>query len=84
MCYNYTGSKFRLSMPYFIVGTIPSKHSTAHPLQGQGNFQGRVIIVLSMHTPTEYLCLGTIQEQKAVCTCVTLWGIDVMTLVEQS
>ena len=52
MCYNYTGSKFRLSMPYLSVGIIPSKHSIAHPLQGLGDFQGRVIIVLSMHTPS--------------------------------
>ena len=28
--------------------------------------QGRVIIVLSMHTPTEYQCLGTVQAQKAI------------------
>ena len=75
----YTGSKFRLSMPYFSVGIIPSKHSIAHPLLGLGGFQGRVTIVLSMHTPTEYQCLGTVQAQKAICTCVTLWGIDVMT-----
>ena len=84
MCYNYTGSKFRLSMPYFSVGIIFGKHSIAHPLQGLGDFQGRVIIVLSMHTPTEYQCLGTVQAQNAICTCVTLWGIDVMTLVEHS
>ena len=145
MCYNYTGSKFRLSMPYFSVGIIFSKHSiahqgrtqdfskgvskegiakaistahfvpacawcaqapcseksvtlrgvsrnsgnppvytSAHPLQGLGDFQDRVIIVLSMHTPTEYQCLGTVQAQKAICTYVTLWGIDVMTLVEHS
>ena len=69
-------------MPYLSVGIIPSKHSIAHPLQGLGDFQGRVIIVLSMHTPTEYQCLGTVQAQKAICTCVTLWDIDVMTLVE--
>ena len=30
MCYNYTGSKFRLSMPYFSVGIIFSKHSITH------------------------------------------------------
>ena len=71
-------------MPYLSVGIIPSKHSIAHPLQGLGDFQGRVIIVLSMYTPTEYQCLGTVQAQKAICTCVTLWGIDVMTLVEHS
>ena len=78
----YTGSTFRLSMPYLSVGIIPSKQSIAHQLQSLGDFQGRVIIVLSMHTPTEYLCLGTVQAKKAICTCVTLWGIDVMTLVE--
>ena len=77
----YTGSEFRLSMPYLSVGIIPSKHTIA---QGLGDFQGRVIVVLSMHTPTEYQCLGTVQAQKAICTCVTLWGIDVMTLVEHS
>ena len=69
-------------MSYFSVGIIPSKHSIAHPLQGLGGFQGRVIIVLSMHTLTEYQCLGTVQAQKAICSCVMLWGIDVMTLVE--
>ena len=72
----YTGSKFRLSMPYFSVGIMPNKHSITHPLQGLGDFQGGVIIVLSMHTPTEYHCLGSVQAQKAICTCVTLWGID--------
>ena len=82
MCYNFTGSKFRLSMPYLSVGIIFGKHSIAHPLQGLGGFQGRVIIVLSIHTHTEYQCLGTVQAQKALCTCVTLWGIDVTTLVE--
>ena len=30
MCYNYTGSKFRLSILYFSVGIIFSKHSIAH------------------------------------------------------
>ena len=38
MCYNYTGSKFRLSMPYFSVGIIFSKHSIAHPLAGPRGF----------------------------------------------
>ena len=66
MCYNYTGSKFRLSIPYFSVGIIFGKHSIANLLQGLGDFQGRVIILLSMHTPTEYQCLGTVQAQKAV------------------
>ena len=84
MCYKYTASKFRLSMPYFSVGIIFSKHSLAHPLQGLGEFQGRVIILLSIHIPTEYQCLGTVQAQKGICTSVTLWGIDVMTLVEHS
>ena len=51
-------------MPYLSVGIIPSKHSIAHPRQGLGDFQGRVIIALSMHTHTEYLCLGTVQAQK--------------------
>ena len=51
-------------MPYLSVGIIPSKHSIAHTLQGPGDFQGRVIIVLSMHTLTEYQCLGTVQAQK--------------------
>ena len=50
---------------YFSVSIIPSKHSIAYPLQGLGDFQG-VIIVLSMHTPTEYQCLGTVQAQKAI------------------
>ena len=84
MCYNHTGSKFSLSMPYFSVGIIISKHSIAHLLQGLGDFQGRVIIVLSMPMPTEYQYLGTMQTQKAIYTCVTLWGIDIMTLVEHS
>ena len=84
MCYNYTGSKFRLSVPYLSVGITPGKHSIAHPLQGLGYFKAGVIIVLSMHTPTEYQCLGTVQAQQAICTCVMLWGIDVMTLVEHS
>ena len=53
-------------MPFLSVGIIPSKHSITHPLQGLGDFQGRVIIVLSMHTPTEYQCLGTVQAQKAI------------------
>ena len=80
----YTGSKFSLSVPYLSVGIAPSKHSIAHPLQGLGDFKAGVIIVLSMHTPTEYQCLGTVQAQKAICTCVMLWGIDVITLVEHS
>ena len=50
-------------MPYLSVGIITSQ---AHPLQGLGDFQGRVIIVLSKHTPTEYQCLGTVQAQKAI------------------
>ena len=29
-------------------------------------FQGRVIIVLSMHTPTEHQCLITVQAQKVI------------------
>ena len=56
-------------MPYFSVGIIPSEHSIAHPLQGLEDFQGRVIIVLSMHTPTEYQCLGTVQAPKAMYMC---------------
>ena len=71
-------------MPYLSVGIIPSKHSIAHPLQGLGDFQGRVIIVLSMHTPTEYQCLGTVQAQKAIMYMCDIMGIDVMTLVEHS
>ena len=71
-------------MPYFSMGIIFGKHSIAHPLQGLGDFQGRVIIVLSMHTPREYQCVGTVQAKKSICTYVTLWGIDVMTLVEHS
>ena len=39
--------------------------SSAHPLQGLGDFQGRIIIVLSMHTPTDQ-CLVTLQAQKAI------------------
>ena len=46
---------------YLNVGIIPSKQSSAHPLQGVEDFQGRVIIVLRMYTPTEYQCLGTLQ-----------------------
>ena len=57
----FTGFKFRLSMPYLSVGIITSQ---AHPLQGLGDFQGRVIIVLNKHTPTEDQCLGTLQAQK--------------------
>ena len=49
-------------MPYLSVGIITSQ---AHPLQALGYFQGRVIIVLSKHTCTEYQCLGTVQAQKA-------------------
>ena len=63
MYYIYTGSKFRLSMPFLSVGIITSQ---AHSLQGLGDFQGRVIIVLSMHTPAEYQCLGTVQAQKVI------------------
>ena len=128
MCYNYTGSKFRFSMPYFnSVGIIFSKHSIAHqgrtqnfskgvskegiakaistahfmrmvraspvlgkicdaqggfrklrkppayapahPLQSLGDFQGRVVIVLSMHTPTEYQCLQVLCKHKKLYTC---------------
>ena len=72
-------------MPFLSVGIIPSKYSIAHQLQGLGDFQGRVInIVLSMHTPREYQCLGTLQAQKAIGTCVTLWSIDIVTFVEHS
>ena len=53
-------------MPYLSVGIITSKHSIAHPLQGLGYFQGRVIIVLSKHTPTEYQCLATLALSTAV------------------
>ena len=142
MCYNYTGSKFRLSILYFSVGIIFSKHSIAHqghtqdfskgvskesiakaistvhfvpacawctqapcseksvtlrgvsrnsgnppayapahPLQGLGDFQGSYYCTQHAHTyriPVSGHCAST----KAICTCVTLWGIDVMTLVE--
>ena len=68
MCYNYTGSKFRLSMPYFSVGIIFGKNSIAHPLQGLGDIQGRVIIVLSMHTPNVW----------ALCKHKKLYMCDIM------
>ena len=51
---------------YLNVGIIPSKHSSVHQLQGLKDFQGRVIIVLSRHTPTEYQCLGTVQAQNTL------------------
>ena len=59
----YTGSKFRLSMPYLSVGIIPSK-----PTAGPRDFQGRVIIVLSKHTPTES------EVAEALCKVVRLKG----------
>ena len=41
-------------------------------MQGLGDFQGRLIIVLSKHTPTEDQCLGTVQAQKAFASHVSM------------
>ena len=61
MCYSYTGFKFRLSMPYLSVGIIPSKHSIAHPLQGLGDFQGRVTAI----SPDTNNCLTVLKLYMA-------------------
>ena len=84
MYYN-TGSKFRLSMPFLLylsVSIIPSQHSIAHPLQGLGDFQGSYYCTQHAYTyriPMSGHCASTNSY-----TCVTLWGIDIMTLVEHT
>ena len=61
-----------LCLIYLSLGIILT--SIAHPLQGLGDFQDRVIIVLSMHTPTEYQCLGTVQAQNAIMYMCDVMG----------
>ena len=58
-------SFFTLVWALYPVNTAQHTHCRAI-----GDFQGRLIDVLSRPTPTEYKCLGTVQAQKAMYTCI--------------
>ena len=76
MCYNYTGSKFRLSMPYFSVGIIFSKHSIVHQGRTQEFSKGVSKEGIAKAISTAYFVPACAWCTQALCSekSVTLRG----------